>query len=72
MSQAEPDVTPLRELFIEAVRYGERPDLKAKLDQVIARLRTDHLQQLVYDTLQVVSSTTISSVQGNIVCVTRG
>ncbi|MBJ7900533.1 MAG: DUF3883 domain-containing protein [Cyanobacteria bacterium RI_101] len=38
----------LRELLIEAVRYGDRPDVKAKLDQVIAdRLDQKHLQELL-------------------------
>lgn len=38
----------LRELLIEAVRYGDRPDVKAKLNQVIAdRLDQKHLQELL-------------------------
>lgn len=45
--------TPLRELLIEAIRFGERPDIKAKLDTVIARLDSDHLHDLVYDRLLV-------------------
>lgn len=45
--------TPLRELLIEAIRFGERPDIKAKLDTVIARLDSEKLHDLVYDRLLV-------------------
>jgi hypothetical protein len=31
------DGRPLRELLIEAIRYGERPDVRARLTQVVAR-----------------------------------
>ncbi len=38
----------LRELLIEAVRYGDRPDIKAKLNQVVAdRLDQDRLRSLL-------------------------
>jgi len=30
------DGRPLRDLLIEAIRYGERPDVRARLTQVIA------------------------------------
>jgi hypothetical protein len=40
--------TPLRDLLIEAIRYGDRPEVKARLTQVIDRaLDSDHLQQLI-------------------------
>jgi len=39
---------PLKDLLVEAIRYGERPDVKAKLDQIVQRLDTQHLQELVY------------------------
>ena len=40
--------TPLRHLLIEAIRYGDRPEVKARLTQVIDRaLDSDHLQQLI-------------------------
>jgi len=42
---------PLRELLVDAIRYGDRPDTKAKLDRIIARLDTEHLRDLVYDRL---------------------
>lgn len=42
---------PLRELLIEAVRYGETPEVKAKLDAVIGQLDRDHLEQLLHDHL---------------------
>ncbi|MDJ1180771.1 helicase-related protein [Roseofilum sp. BLCC_M91] len=37
----------LRELLIEAIRYGDRPEVKAKLDQVVSRLDREHLQELL-------------------------
>jgi SNF2 family DNA or RNA helicase len=38
----------LRELLIEAIRYGDRPDVRAKLTQVVANaLDTAHLRQLI-------------------------
>jgi SNF2 family DNA or RNA helicase len=38
----------LRELLIEAIRYGDRPDVKAKLDQVVAdRLDQNRLRELL-------------------------
>jgi SNF2 family DNA or RNA helicase len=41
------DNKPLRELLIEAIRYGERPDVKARLDQVIDQaLNRENLQKL--------------------------
>ncbi len=39
---------PLRDLLIEAIRYGERPEVKMKLSQAIEQaLNTSHLQDLV-------------------------
>ncbi len=39
---------PLRELLIEAIRYGERPDVRARLDQVIRdAIDRDQLQSLL-------------------------
>ncbi len=38
----------LRELLIEAIRYGDRPEVKAKLDQVVAdRLDQSRLRELL-------------------------
>ncbi|MFZ0256746.1 MAG: helicase-related protein, partial [Gammaproteobacteria bacterium] len=38
----------LKDLLIEAIRYGERPDVKARLDQVIdGALDTDHLKDIL-------------------------
>lgn len=40
--------TSLKELLIEAIRYGERPDVKARLNQVIdGALDTDHLKGIM-------------------------
>ncbi|MBE7458017.1 MAG: DEAD/DEAH box helicase [Phycisphaerae bacterium] len=39
---------PLRDLLLEAVRYGDRPEVKAKLFQVVDKaLDRQHLQELV-------------------------
>jgi superfamily II DNA or RNA helicase len=39
---------PLRELLIEAIRYGDRPEIQAKLTEVIANaVDTPHLQNLL-------------------------
>lgn len=38
----------LKDLLIDAIRYGERPDVKAKLDQVIdGALDTSHLKEIL-------------------------
>ena len=39
---------PLRELLIEAIRYGERPDVKAKLTQIVEHaVDRSRLQDLI-------------------------
>ena len=39
---------PLRDLLIEAVRYGDQPEVRARLSQVIdAALDTEHLRELL-------------------------
>jgi len=41
---------PLRDLLIEAIRYGERPDVRARLQQVISdAVKIEHLRELVED-----------------------
>lgn len=41
---------PLRDLLLEAVRYGDRPEVRARLDQVLdAALDRAHLQDLLSD-----------------------
>ena len=37
----------LRDLLIEAIRYGNRPDVRAKLDQMVSRLDHERLQELL-------------------------
>ena len=38
----------LKDMLIDAIRYGERPDIKAKLDQAIeGALDTDHLKDIL-------------------------
>lgn len=42
------DNRPLRELMVEAIRYGERPDVRARLSRVVAdALDRRHLQELL-------------------------
>ena len=41
---------PLRDLLIEAIRYGERPDVRARLDRAIAdAVERGRLQELIED-----------------------
>lgn len=42
---------PLRELLMEAVRYGETAEVKAKLEKVICQLDRDRLEELLHDHL---------------------
>lgn len=40
--------TPLRHLLVEAIRYGDKPEVRARLMQVVdAALDRDHLKQLI-------------------------
>ncbi len=39
----------LRDLLLEAIRYGERPDVKAKLDQVVDATVGDSLREVVHE-----------------------
>ncbi len=39
----------LRDLLLEAIRYGERPDIKAKLDQVVDATVGDSLREIVHE-----------------------
>ncbi|MDN6180712.1 MAG: DUF3883 domain-containing protein [Halomonas subglaciescola] len=40
--------TSLKELLVEAIRYGESPEIKARLEQVIdGALDTDHLRDII-------------------------
>src|SRR2546423_5068540 len=42
------DHRPLRELIVEAIRYGDRPDVRAKLSHVVDQaLDREHLQELL-------------------------
>ncbi|GAB4287817.1 MAG: helicase-related protein [Coriobacteriia bacterium] len=40
---------PLRDLLIEAVRYGEQPEVKAKLDEVIDHTVGDTMNTLIHE-----------------------
>ncbi len=40
--------TPLRELLLEAIRYGDKPEVRARLTQVVEeKLDRDHLRRLI-------------------------
>ena len=55
---------PLRELLIDAIRYGDRPDVRAKLNQVIdSALDRDKLVELIHARALVTDSMDISRVQ---------
>jgi superfamily II DNA/RNA helicase len=42
------DGRPLRDLLIESIRYGERPEVRARLDQVVEKaFDREHLQNLL-------------------------
>lgn len=44
------DGRPLRQLLLEAIRYGEQPEVKARLEEVVSgSLDTDHLKSLMED-----------------------
>ncbi|MFQ3585110.1 MAG: helicase-related protein, partial [Cyanobacteriota bacterium] len=54
----------LRELLIEAIRYGDRPEVKAKLDQVVAdRLDQSRLRALLEERALARDSMDITKVQ---------
>jgi superfamily II DNA or RNA helicase len=61
------DDRPLRELLVEAIRYGDRPDVRARLEQVIDRtMNRAHLQQLLADeslTHEVLSSSRVQEIR---------
>jgi SNF2 family DNA or RNA helicase len=41
---------PLRDLLLQAIRYGEQPEVRARLDQVVdGAFKTDDLQKLLED-----------------------
>ena len=44
------DNRPLRELLLEAIRYGDRPEVRARLTQVVENaFDRDHLKELIED-----------------------
>ncbi len=48
LGRLEFDGRPLRDLLIEAVRYGDRPDVRARLTQVVAdAFDVDHIRSLL-------------------------
>lgn len=57
------DGKPLRELLIEAVLYGDRPEVRARLDQVIDEaVDRGHLQDLLEDRALAVNAMDVSEV----------
>jgi len=56
--------TPLRALLIEAIRYGDQPEVRARLTQVIdAALDREHLQKLLEERALAHQTLTTSQVQ---------
>ncbi len=55
--------TELRELLIQAIRYGDRPDVRAKLDQMVSRLDQDKLLELLEERALARDSMDASKVQ---------
>ena len=56
--------TELRELLLEAIRYGDRPDIKAKLERLLSdRLNRDHLRDLINEGALAQDSLDTSKVQ---------
>jgi hypothetical protein len=54
----------LRELLIEAIRYGDRPDIKAKQQQLVSdRLNREYLQKLIEEKALARDSLDITRVQ---------
>jgi hypothetical protein len=54
---------PLKQLLIEAIRYGERPEVKARLNQVVARaVDREHIQELVEERALATDSMDVSRV----------
>ena len=53
----------LRELLIEAVRYGERPDVKARLDTVLDATVGDTLRQVIHERALVTDLMTAADVE---------
>jgi superfamily II DNA or RNA helicase len=54
----------LRDLLIEAIRYGDRPEVKARLNQVVAdRLEQDRLRELIEERALARDSMDASKVQ---------
>lgn len=54
---------PLRELLIEAVVYGDRPEVRSKLDRAIdGAVDRDHLQDLIEDRVLAIDSMDTSQV----------
>ena len=58
------DGRPLRDLMIEAIRYGERPEIRAKLMQQVANaFDRGHLQDLIRDGALAPDTMDVSKVQ---------
>ena len=58
------DNEPLRKLLVEAIRYGDQPEVRARLQQVVnSSLDTQHLQQLLEERALVRDSLDASQVR---------
>lgn len=54
----------LRNLMIDAIRYGDRPDIRDRLNQVVSRLDQDKLRKLIEEQALDRTSMDASKVQG--------
>jgi superfamily II DNA or RNA helicase len=55
--------TSLRELLIDAIRYGERPDVRDRLDLVVDATVGDALRQVIHDRALVSDLMTVADVE---------
>jgi superfamily II DNA or RNA helicase len=64
LGKIEFDGRPLRELLIEAVRYGESPDVRARLKEVVATASNpDHIRGLLEEHALIPASMDVSSIR---------
>lgn len=56
--------TPLRKLLVEAIRYGDRPDVRAKLEQAVdSAVDQEHIRQLLTSRSLVTQALDISQIE---------
>lgn len=59
------DGVELRQLLIEAIRYGNLPETRAKLEQIVSnRLNRDRLQELLSEKVLARNAMDITKIKG--------